>query len=334
MNSFLNEENRNTQALPSRNLAKERLQIAAPALGTVFIFVGAMVFQFLIAFLVALFAPWAIEKDWYTVVLSTLPMYLFAMPLSLFFYRLGKAEPPARKKMSVPVWLGLMAISFAMSYFGNFIGLFVNAILSLITGEPPVNDLQALTTTTPFWANLLFLGILAPIMEELFYRKLVIDRLRRYGDLPAILISGIAFGLIHGNFYQFFYAAMLGMFFGYIYLNTGKIRHTIFLHMGINLVGGVFASEMIKLLDLELLTSDPLAALAQNTVGVVMYLLYVMFIGAVFIGALVAAIILFLRKRKPLQKAAHPLTAREWVAVGVCNPAVWIFVLVTVLLFL
>ncbi len=316
-----------------RDLCGDRRQITASMLGVASIFLLAIIFQLLIGTVVLLVSPETVRADWYDWVISMVPMYLLAMPLSLFFFGLGDAEPPERKKLSAPVFLGLLAICFALTYAGNFLGTLVNFVLSLFTGQEMTNPVASMTTDSPLWANLLFIGILAPILEELFYRKLVIDRLRRFGDLPAILLSGIGFGLIHGNFNQFFYAAILGCVFGYIYLRTGKIRYTIALHMSINLVGGVYVTELLRHLDLDLLASDPASILGENLVGMVMLLLYLGFLAVAMIGAVVAVILLALYWRAPLRRAENPLTGREWCRVLLANPACWLFAAVVLLLF-
>ncbi|MBQ8310267.1 MAG: CPBP family intramembrane metalloprotease [Clostridia bacterium] len=319
---------------PVRNLALERLQIASPMLAVASVILTASVVQGVLHLVLSTLAPDVTDAPWYRQVIAMAPMYLFAMPLSLLLFGLSKSVPPARQKLKPAVWLGLLAVCFGMTYAGNYLGVFVNAIISAITGTPTVNELEQLTMSTPLWSNLLFVGILAPIMEEIFYRKLVIDRLRRYGELPAILISGIGFGLLHGNFSQFFYAAAIGIVFGYIYLRTGNILHTIGLHMVINLVGGVYATEVYRMLDVELMQTDALAAFAQSPVGTVMYLVYMAFFAISCIAAILSAILLMLYWfRKPV-RAEHPLTRGEWVRVLILNPGVWIFLLVVAMLFL
>ena len=108
------------------------------------------------------------------------------------------------------------------------------------------DPVESTVTRISLGAIFLFMVVLAPIFEEIFYRRVVIDRLRRYGDIPAIIISGLMFGLIHGNFSQFFYAAFLGMVFGAVYVYTGKLGYSVFLHMLINFMGSFYISLMAK----------------------------------------------------------------------------------------
>ena len=69
---------------------------------------------------------------------------------------------------------------------------------------PDSAELDQLIRNSSLWVNLLTTVIMAPVVEELFFRKLVMDRLLGYGQKTAIIISGIMFGMAHGNFSQFF----------------------------------------------------------------------------------------------------------------------------------
>ena len=106
-------------------------------------------------------------------------------------------------------------------YFGCLIRQFLMTIVSVITGETMVHQVEEMIMDMSLWAVILSAVILAPIMEELIFRKLVLDRLAGYGPAVAMSVSALVFGLAHGNFYQFFYAFLLGLIFAYIYLHTG-----------------------------------------------------------------------------------------------------------------
>ena len=234
--------------------------------------------------------------------------------------------------MTFAAWLALLTITFAVTYIGNYIGIAVNAIISMITGKPVENQLQTLTEQTPFWANLLFVGILAPILEEIFYRKLVIDRLRRYGDLVAILVSGLLFGLLHGNFSQFFYACMAGFLFGYVYLYTGKLRYTIALHMTVNLVGGVFISEVSRHLDMEALASGSIDAILQNLLPLSLFGGYLVVVLACLVLGPISVILL--RKHIRFEKGEIKLNAKDFLRIFLLNPSVWVLLLLILVTFI
>ena len=117
-------------------------------------------------------------------------------------------------------------------YLGNFPSLLFPVPSDFMTDLLEALGLKAL----PLHVYAIF-G--APVFEELALRKVLLDRTHKYGGLPAAVVSGLLFGLIHGNSGQFIFAFFLGMIFAAVYLYTGKIFYTILLHFMINFTATV-----------------------------------------------------------------------------------------------
>lgn len=83
------------------------------------------------------------------------------------------------------------------------------------------------------------LAVVAPICEEFWFRGVVMESLRPYGNGFAIFVSALLFGLTHANFEQFFYATVLGIFLGYIAISTQSIVTTTIIHAMFNSLSGV-----------------------------------------------------------------------------------------------
>lgn len=134
-----------------------------------------------------------------------------------------------------------------------------NVIVSLLTGAMfgiAVNNFIAMTpliqasegfheaNNSFFAGGVLFelLGscLVIPIAEELLYRGVVFKRLRLLVDvLPAILLSGLIFGLMHGNIVQLLYAGILGVLLAYLMQGTGKLYAPILGHIAANVMAVV-----------------------------------------------------------------------------------------------
>ncbi len=78
--------------------------------------------------------------------------------------------------------------------------------------------------------------VIAPIAEEFMFRDLLLKPLRAYGDMTAAVVTGLLFGLYHGNFDQFAYAAFLGFFYSVIAIKHNSIVPTILLHAANNIL--------------------------------------------------------------------------------------------------
>ena len=86
--------------------------------------------------------------------------------------------------------------------------------------------------------------IVVPVVEELVFRALGFYRLREYMVFfPAAVISGVVFGVFHGNAYQGIYAFLLGIGFAYVYECYRSILAAILMHMAANGFS-VFLSEL------------------------------------------------------------------------------------------
>ncbi len=79
----------------------------------------------------------------------------------------------------------------------------------------------------------------APIVEELAFRKTLIDANGHFGSVVSAFVTALLFGLIHGNSNQFLLAFNIGLLFACIYRYTGKIIYTILLHGMINLTATI-----------------------------------------------------------------------------------------------
>ena len=154
------------------------------------------------------------------------------------------------------------------------------------------------------------------------FRKILIDRVRKYGELPAILISGVMFGLFHGNFTQFFYAAGLGILFAWIYVRTGKIIHTIALHFLVNFWGSALPLILLHSIDesviREVLFNQNFQIIAETIAQFVPFFLMVM---TNYLLAFVGLILLIVyRKRLIVKPAEAEIPRKKRFPTAVCNP--------------
>lgn len=237
------------------------------------------------------FFPQLIAHPHFDLFFQGIPPYLIGAPL---FYGLLYGMPkkaPEKKKLGFSGWITFLAITFFLMMAGNYIA---NALMSTIEtaagGEIPNLLDQQMSDSSPL-ENFILLVLLAPVFEELMCRKWLMDRLLPYSETLAVMASGLFFALLHGNFYQFFYAFFLGSLFAYIYAKTGKIRHTILMHMIINFTCAIITDFIGNM------TSDLVSAPTSINPWAIVASIYS---SAMLVLAVSGAILLF-RKRKTLQ---------------------------------
>lgn len=230
---------------------------------------SANLLQLLLLRLGGRYAPQLLNSDWATWLLSLLPLYLVALPLGWLILRRVPAHAPEQNRLDAGHFAVLLVMAFALMYLGNLVGVALNVGIAAAKGAIYDNPVYDLLKGSNVAANLVCVVFLAPVMEELVFRKLLCDRVRVYGEGVAILVSALVFGLFHGNLYQFFYAFAVGALFAYVYLRTGRVLYTVLLHMSMNFVGGVLPMLVLKNIDLDALsqlsTDDPQQLIAYAT---------------------------------------------------------------------
>lgn len=193
-------------------------------------------------------APEFTESSWYIYTLLIVSFYFIGAPL---FYALVKKIPVMEKKeknsLKFYQFISLIVICLASMYIFNMVGVAINFVLGMLTGNMNLNPLNSVIGGLDLFPTVLVAGIASPIVEEIVFRKILLDRLRNYGDVIAILVSGLCFGFYHGNIAQFLYASALGFIFAYVVIRTEDIRYTIALHICINLLGSAVIPQVVTL---------------------------------------------------------------------------------------
>ena len=208
------------------------------------------------------------------------------------FHTIWKSE----KNMSMGSFFAILAVFlsgqlvFSVLYeiFGWLFNLF---------GLSVVDAIESASFTGDSISMFLYMGLLAPIAEEILFRGLLLRMLRPYGKRFAILSTAFLFGIFHGNIIQSPYAFLVGLVLGYVALEY-SIGWSMVLHT-IN----------------NLLVVDSLSRLSNLFLPWVGELVY----SLLFLGSGIAAIIILFLKRKDIsvyrrENPMHPWCVRSFFA--------------------
>ena len=276
---------------------------------------------------------------YYFWIIQVVCMYLVGYPI----FRIALIGVPSKRERGSKMSLAEMTVAFLICMagvqIGAYIGNFVTTIITLLTGYIPEDTSSIIITNSPMWLVILVVVIIGPIVEELIFRRVFIDKLSRFGERLAIVVSAIAFGLFHGNFNQFFFATIIGLVLGYIYTKTRRVRYTCILHMLINFVGTVpviALGESMATLDelsyLEELTMEQSMALIQAGFSVIGYALLQWALAV--LGIVMFIIVLAKGKVKFAPKNKFVLRGIDIPRVAVFNLGSLLFLAFSVLMFL
>ena len=150
-------------------------------------------------------------------------------------------------------------------------------------------------TPTSLVLGLVVMAVLPALLEEMVFRGYVLRTLRPYGDLYAVMVSALLFGLMHGNIQQVPFAFVVGILLGWLYAATDNIWLPITVHFCNNATSVLLEYMGFSLSEMQL--------------GV----LNLIVISLLIAVGLVAMIVLCVRHREvfSLRKNATPLTAGQ-----------------------
>ena len=319
------------------SVSKARKSYSAVGFGLAVYSVISLAVALVIQVIALLVSPPLVEDILFLNVITPVSLYVFALPVLLLLLLAfgGKRERLEKKGMGFGEWMLIFVVSFGLMYIGSYAGQFVMGGLSALVGYDYSNMLETLVDVDKLWITAIFMCVVAPIGEEFVFRKLIIDRTHKYGGFVCVFFSALAFGLMHANFYQFFYAFALGLVLGYVYYKTGRIWYSVALHAVINFVGSVLTSYLTVGIEkmgkaLEALNLDDseavLAFLGDYGPTLLAEYAFVAFVFASMICAVVLPIVL--RKKIKLERAEIATSRKKMLSAAFLNAGAIVMILV------
>lgn len=141
---------------------------------------------------------------------------------------LGETYPTQKLSFKLTSLLVTFGLSIAMiaNYVSNMtIGVFdMFGIDANIDIEYPCdNALEVLL----FYVTV---ALLPALVEEFAFRGVLLKIMRKHSDSMAVLVSGVMFGLMHGNFTQIPFALVVGLVLAFITVKTNSLIPAIIIH--------------------------------------------------------------------------------------------------------
>ena len=119
------------------------------------------------------------------------------------------------------------------------------------------------------------IGILGPIAEELTFRGVTHKRCRDYlRPGSAMFLSALLFAVFHGNMIQLVYAFMLGLLLAFVYNKYESVIASIMLHVGANLFSVIVSETSV----FDFMEENNTAYIAYVAVAAVLTIVFMYFV--------------------------------------------------------
>ncbi len=108
--------------------------------------------------------------------------------------------------------------------------------------------------------------IIAPAFEEVLFRCIVFEELRGgVGAFLAIILQGVAFGIVHMNLAQSIFTAVIGIILGIVYYKTKNVVITVLVHLFFN------CSVMIEIKNPDVIPQTVLVGSLMTIISLIMF---------------------------------------------------------------
>lgn len=158
---------------------------------------------------------------------------LFAVGLGLVLFRVKLRQerfaPPQGNKQfwCTGIWTGMAAGSVGSRLYTALYLLIVFAGLEF--NVPDMSDPRDSLVATILCT--LYTCLFAPVFEEILMRGIVLKAMQPFGEMTAIIVSSVLFGMMHMNPMQFPGAACIGLLLGYLTVRTKSLIPAILAHI-------------------------------------------------------------------------------------------------------
>ena len=167
--------------------------------------------------------------------------WILSLPIIYYFVKTYKKYEyfKTNEKFNVKNFNTYFALAF---YVGNLSNLLIVSMFKFKGRTSLINE--------PLYIDVIMAVFVAPILEEIVFRGVIMNNLRKYGIRVAIIINSLLFGLSHYNIEMIVPGFLTGIIFSYIAYKY-SIKYSILIHFFINVI--TKTSQVLAILRIDIL---------------------------------------------------------------------------------
>ena len=167
--------------------------------------------------------------------------WILSLPIIYYFVKTYKKYEyfKTNEKLNVKDFNTYFALVF---FIGNLCNLLIISIFKFKGRTPLINE--------PLYIDVIMAVFVAPILEEIVFRGVIMNNLKKYGIRVAIIINSLLFGLSHYNIEMIVPAFLTGIIFSCVAYKY-SIKYSILIHFFINAITKI--SQVLAILRIDIL---------------------------------------------------------------------------------
>ena len=181
-----------------------------------------------------------LPKDAYNFWVGYFPCILadiIAISACVIIFKKGVKSYLSIKKEISPEFIAFGALaSSGVGIISSIIFLIYSFIINSQGLEIPSPDFSIPKNTTYLILFMTYTCFIAPVFEEIIFRGYILNNLRKYGNLTAIIVTSIFFSMFHFNLVQLVNPILMGIILSFIVIKSESIIPSIIVHMFNNIM--------------------------------------------------------------------------------------------------
>ena len=167
--------------------------------------------------------------------------WILSLPIIYYFVKTYKKYEyfKTNEKLNVKDFNTYFALVF---FIGNICNLLIISMFKFKGRTPLINE--------PLYIDVIMAVFVAPILEEIVFRGVIMNNLKKYGIRVAIIINSFLFGLSHYNIEMIVPAFLTGIIFSCVAYKY-SIKYSILIHFFINAITKI--SQVLAILRIDIL---------------------------------------------------------------------------------
>lgn len=160
--------------------------------------------------------------------------FIIALIIVLALMRKDLQEEKVKYPLSIGQIIGWSVLGVLLAWIAQAIAVTIE--VELLGIDPTSENTQVIVDFTR--SNILFIlipAIIAPILEELIFRKILFGTfVKKMNFFFAALLSSLIFAVLHLDFTHLLIYFTMGVVFAYLYVKTKRVIVPIIVHMTLN----------------------------------------------------------------------------------------------------
>ena len=168
--------------------------------------------------------------------------WILSFPIIYYFVKTYKKYEyfKTNEKFNIKNFNTYFALAF---YVGNLSNLLIVSMFKFKGRTSLINE--------PLYIDVIMAVFVAPILEEIVFRGVIMNNLRKYGIKVAIIINSLLFGLSHYNIEMIIPAFLTGIIFSYVACKY-SIKYSILIHFLLNTITQILQVIILSKIEMSI----------------------------------------------------------------------------------